>query len=167
MGFRMRRRWSNCMRAPNTGWSRYPLFPGLPILRPLDPRCAITSPKYNPPRLWTPVGSIGVGGTSTSIYTIPSPGGSNLIGRAPVPIWQPQQRLSAFAQNPILLRPTDRLKFIPISVDEFEAIEESVAQGRYEHNIVAYQRFSVGLYKQWAAAVAPAKQATSMTNALK
>jgi urea carboxylase len=141
-------------------------FPGLPILRPLDPRCAITSPKYNPPRLWTPVGSIGVGGTSTSIYTIPSPGGYNLIGRTPVPIWQPQQRLPAFAQNPILLRPTDRLKFIPISVDEFEAIEESVAQGRYEHNIVAYQRFSVGLYKQWAAAVAPAKQATSMTNAL-
>jgi urea carboxylase len=83
-----------------------------------------------------------------------------------VPIWQPLQRLSAFAQNPILLRPTDRLKFNPISVDEFEAIEESVAQGRYEHNIVPYQRFSVGLYKQWAAAVAPAKQAASMTNAV-
>jgi urea carboxylase len=141
-------------------------FPGLPILRPLDPRCAITSPKYNPPRLWTPVGSLGGGGTATSIYTIPSPGGYNLIGRTPVPIWQPQQRLSAFAKNPILLRATDRLKFIPISVDEFEAIESSVAQGRYEHNIVAYQRFSVGLYKQWATAVTPAQQGTSMTSAV-
>lgn len=134
-------------------------FPGLPILRPLDPRSAITSPKYNPPRLWTPVGAIGVGGTSTSIYTIPSPGGYNLIGRTPVPVWDPQQRLPAFAESPILLRATDRLKFIPISVDEFEAIENAVVQRRYEHNIVAYQRFSVGLYKQWVAAIGSADAA--------
>jgi len=36
--------------------------PGLPLLRALDPRCTITSPKYNPPRTWTTLGAIGVGG---------------------------------------------------------------------------------------------------------
>ena len=83
-------------------------FPGLPILRPLDPRCAITSPKYNPPRLWTPVGSIGVGVHRPQSTRFRARGVA-LIGRTPVPIWQPQQRLSAFAKNPILLRATDRL----------------------------------------------------------
>lgn len=127
-------------------------FPGLPVLRPLDPRCAITSPKYNPPRLWTPVGAIGVGGTSTSIYTIPSPGGYNLIGRTPVPVWDPQRRLPALARDPILLRPTDRIKFVPISVEEFEAVAATVAEGTYEHNVIGYQRFSVAQHKRWSAA---------------
>jgi len=128
-------------------------FPGLPILRPLDPRSTITSPKYNPPRLWTPVGAIGVGGTSTSIYTIPSPGGYNLIGRTPVPVWDPMQRLSAFANGSILLRPTDRLKFVPISVSEFDSIQSTVSEGRYQHNVVDYQRFSVALYRRWTASL--------------
>ncbi len=52
--------------------------PGLPLLRPLAPRCAITSPKYNPPRTWTTLGAIGVGGLSTSLYTTPRPRENNL-----------------------------------------------------------------------------------------
>ena len=127
--------------------------PGLPLLRALDPRCAITSPKYNPPRTWTTLGAIGVGGLSTSIYTTPGPGGYNLIGRTPVPLWDPQQRHPIFKDRVVLLDAADRVKFVTIGEAEFEYIEARVADGSYEFNITAYQRFSVGAYKKWVASL--------------
>ena len=127
--------------------------PGLPLLRALDPRCAITSPKYNPPRTWTTLGAIGVGGLSTSIYTTPGPGGYNLIGRTPVPLWDPEQRHPIFKDRVVLLDAADRVKFVPIGAEEFEYIEARVADGSYEFNITAYQRFSVGAYKKWVASL--------------
>jgi urea carboxylase len=110
-------------------------FPGLPILRPLDPACELLSPKYNPPRTWTPVGAIGVGGTSTSIYTIPSPGGYNLIGRTPIPVWDPVRSLPAFKDSAILLRASDRVRFAPISREEYNDILEDVRAGLYLYSI--------------------------------
>jgi urea carboxylase len=110
-------------------------FPGLPILRPLDPGCVLLSPKYNPPRTWTPVGAIGVGGTSTSIYTIPSPGGYNLIGRTPIPVWDPVRSLPAFKDSVILLRASDRVRFAPISREEYDDILEDVRTGSYSYSI--------------------------------
>lgn len=110
-------------------------FPGLPALRALDPRCVLIAPKYNPPRTWTPVGAIGVGGASTSIYTIPSPGGYNLIGRTPTPVWQPSQRLAAFKDHPILLRAGDRVRFIPIGRAQYDEIEAAVSEARYSYRI--------------------------------
>lgn len=127
--------------------------PGLPLMRPLDPRCAITSPKYNPPRTWTTLGAIGVGGLSTSIYTTPGPGGYNLIGRTPVPLWDPRQRLPVFKDRVVLLNAADRVKFMPIGEEEFDYIEARVADGTYEFNVTAYQRFSVGAYKKWVASL--------------
>jgi urea carboxylase len=122
-------------------------FPGLPILRALDPRCEVISPKYNPPRTWTPVGSIGVGGTSTSIYTIPSPGGYNLIGRTPVPVWDPKQSVPALKDSAILLKAADRVRFVPIGRDEFDAISAKVAEGSYVHEI-EQGTFSVRAYRE-------------------
>ena len=110
-------------------------FPGLPILRPLDPACVLLSPKYNPPRTWTPVGAIGVGGTSTSIYTIPSPGGYNLIGRTPTPVWDASRSLPAFKDSAILLRASDRVRFVPISREEYDDIREQVRAGSYAYSI--------------------------------
>jgi urea carboxylase len=127
--------------------------PGLPLMRALDPRCALTSPKYNPPRTWTTLGAIGVGGLSTSIYTTPGPGGYNLIGRTPVPLWDPRQRLPVFKDRVVLLDAADRVKFVPIGAEEFDYIEARVADGTYEFNITAYQRFSVGAYKKWVASL--------------
>ena len=61
-------------------------YPGLVSLMPLDPRCRLTAPKYNPPRTWTPKGTIGVGGALCSIYPDVTPGGYQMIARTPVPI---------------------------------------------------------------------------------
>ncbi len=122
-------------------------FPGLPILRALDPRCEVLSPKYNPPRTWTPIGAIGVGGTSTSIYTIPSPGGYNLLGRTPVPVWEPRQRQPALRESPILLKAADRVQFISIGREEYDDLRAAVAEGRYVHEIEPGS-FSVRRYRE-------------------
>jgi urea carboxylase len=139
-------------------------FPGLPILRPLDPRCDLVSPKYNPPRTWTPVGSVGVGGTSTSIYTIPSPGGYNLIGRTPVPVWDPSQSLPAFKNGAILLRAADRVRFAPISHAEYDRIVNSVQEGRYTYDIQPGV-FSVKEYRKRLAMLAPKSGAADRAGA--
>jgi KipI family sensor histidine kinase inhibitor len=126
-------------------------FPGLPLLRPLDPRCVITAPKYNPPRTWTPQGALGLGGASTSIYTLRSPGGYQLIGRTPVPLWDPVQNNPAFKGEIVLLKAGDRIKFSAIGKDEFEAIEAELREGRYAYNVIGYQQFSVAAHTAWVA----------------
>lgn len=127
--------------------------PGLPLMVALDPRCALTSPKYDPPRTWTTLGAIGVGGLSTSVYTTPGPGGYNLIGRTPVPLWDARARLPAYRDRVVLLDAADRVKFVPIGREEFDYIERRVAEGTYEFNVTGYQRFSVRAYKAWAASL--------------
>ena len=124
-------------------------WPGLAFLMPLDPRCRLTVPKYNPPRTWTPQGTVGMGGMSTGIYPVATPGGYQIFGRTPVPIWDKDGRFEEFNGELCLLRPGDRLKFVPCTKDEFEEIEHQVDEGRYKYNVIEYQRFSVRDYKQW------------------
>lgn len=124
-------------------------WPGLPFMMALDPRCKLTAPKYNPPRTWTPKGTVGMGGASTAIYPEHLPGGYQIFGRIPVPIWDPEQRFDVFADSICLFRPGDRVRFVPCTVEEFEEAERRVADGSYVYNLVEYQKFSVRQYKRW------------------
>lgn len=124
-------------------------WPGLPFMMALDPRCKLTAPKYNPPRTWTPKGTVGMGGASTAIYPEHLPGGYQIFGRIPVPIWDPEQRFDVFADSICLFRPGDRVRFVPCTVEEFEEAERRVADGSYVYNVVEYQKFSVRQYKRW------------------
>lgn len=124
-------------------------WPGLPFMMPLDPRCMLTAPKYNPPRTWTPQGTVGMGGASTAIYPVATPGGYQIFGRIPVPIWDTEQRFPQFENSIVLFQPGDRVKFVPCSVEEFEYVEAQVAEGTYVFNVVEYQKFSVRNYKTW------------------
>jgi KipI family sensor histidine kinase inhibitor len=124
-------------------------WPGLPFMMPLDPRCMLTAPKYNPPRTWTPKGAVGMGGASTAIYPVATPGGYQIFGRIPMPIWDTERRFPEFKNSICLFRPGDRVKFVPCSVEEFECIEAKVNEGTYVYNVVEYQKFSVRNYKTW------------------
>lgn len=124
-------------------------WPGTPFLMPLDPRCRLTAPKYNPPRTFTPRGTIGMGGGSTAIYPVDGPGGYQIFARTPIPIWDAQQRLPQFETQLWLLQPTDRIKFVPCSVDEFNEIERKVNEGSYVMNITEYQKVSLQRHKAW------------------
>jgi len=124
-------------------------WPGLPFTMPLDPRCKLTAPKYNPPRTWTPKGAVGMGGSSTAIYPDKLPGGYQIFGRTPIPIWDPEKRFSIFKDSICLFKPGDRIKFDPCSYEEFESIERKVIDGSYEYDVMEDHKFSIKDYKNW------------------
>jgi urea carboxylase len=133
-------------------------WPGLPFMMALDPRCKLTAPKYNPPRTWTPKGTVGMGGASTAIYPEALPGGYQIFGRIPVPIWDPNKRFDVFSDSICLFRPGDRVKFVPCTVEEFAEVERQVDAGTYQYNVAEYQKFSVAQYKSWVAKLDASKR---------
>ena len=66
-------------------------------------------PRRSTPRVKVPAGSLAMADTYTTIYPLNSPGGWNLIGTTDV------QMFDASAQQPSLLLPGDRVRFVPVS----------------------------------------------------
>ena len=56
------------------------------------------------------------------------------------------------------VKPGDRIKFVPCSVEEFNETEAQVAAGTYVYNVVGYQKFSVRQYSDWLATVDASKR---------
>ena len=133
-------------------------WPGLPFMMALDPRCKLTVPKYNPPRTWTPKGTVGMGGASTCIYPDRLPGGYQIFGIIPVPIWDTNKSFPVFENNICLFQPGDRVKFVPTSYEEFDHVYNKIEDGSYDYNIVEYQKFSVKNYKQWLSTIDTSKR---------
>ena len=133
-------------------------WPGLPFMMALDPRCKLTVPKYNPPRTWTPKGTVGMGGASTSIYPDKLPGGYQIFGIIPVPIWDTKKSFPVFENNICLFQPGDRVKFIPTTYEEFDHVSKKVEDGTYDYNIIEYQKFSVKNYKKWLTTIDQTKR---------
>ena len=67
--------------------------PGFPYLGGLDPR--IAQPRRDRPRKWVPAGAVGIAGQQTGIYPSDSPGGWNIIGRCPEPLFHPESLRAA------------------------------------------------------------------------
>jgi KipI family sensor histidine kinase inhibitor len=125
-------------------------WPGLPFMMPLDPRCLLTAPKYNPPRTWTPKGTVGMGGASTAIYPEALPGGYQIFGITPVPIWDTKKSFSVFENSICLFKPGDRVKFIPTDYKEFDLITNEIENKTFDYSsIIDHQKFSVKKYKTW------------------
>jgi inhibitor of KinA len=91
--------------------------PGFPFLGGLSPKLA--TPRREIPRTEIPAGSVGIGGKQTGIYPVKSPGGWNIIGRTPLQLFDPQ------TNPPVLLRAGDRVRFRPISREEFDRLTKS------------------------------------------
>jgi allophanate hydrolase subunit 1 len=126
-------------------------FPGLPFMFPLDPRHTVFAPKYNPSRTWTAEGAVGLGGPCYSIYPVESAGGYQLLGRT-LPVYDLAGRNEIFRDDPLLLRPGDRVRFHRVEEDELLALFEDVRADRYR-----YDRqdgvFEVGEYAEWLTTV--------------
>jgi inhibitor of KinA len=90
--------------------------PGFPFLTGLPKKLA--TPRRDVPRKGIPPGSVGIGGAQTGIYPLRSPGGWNLIGRTPLPLFDPEKN------PPVLLRAGDRVRFRVITREEFEALTQ-------------------------------------------
>jgi KipI family sensor histidine kinase inhibitor len=94
--------------------------PGFPFLGGLSEK--LHTPRLETPRTLVPEGSVGIANNQTGIYPIASPGGWQLIGRTPVKLFAP------WRQDPFLYQAGDRLKFKPISADEYAHIAAEEAQ---------------------------------------
>lgn len=98
-------------------------FPGFPYLGDVPERIRI--PRRTSPRTRVEAGFVAVAGRLSAIYPVSTPGGWNLIGRTPIPIFDVQQ------DEPALLRPGDEVVFRPISETEFHAIQAEAARGAF------------------------------------
>jgi KipI family sensor histidine kinase inhibitor len=73
-------------------------------------------PRRENPRLKVEAGSIAIAMTMSVIYSIASPGGWNILGRTPVPLWDLRRDPSA------LVTAGDEVTFAPISLREYERL---------------------------------------------
>jgi inhibitor of KinA len=90
--------------------------PGFPYLGGMNEQLA--APRKDQPRAEVPAGSVGIAGKQTGIYSLPTPGGWQLIGRTPRRLFTPE------AASPSLLRAGQRLRFVSITEDEFHQLQE-------------------------------------------
>jgi KipI family sensor histidine kinase inhibitor len=109
--------------------------PGSPQLMQLNPAKLLSVPKYKSPRLYTPQGTIGLGGSLTAIYPVVSPGGYQMMGLTPVPIYDRFQSLEVFEKSPVLLKIGDRIRFVPVEMEEFDYIRQQVWECTYKFKI--------------------------------
>jgi len=94
--------------------------PGFPFLGGLDEK--LFTPRLKTPRMAVPQGSVGIANNQTGIYPITSPGGWQIIGRTPLTLFAPHR------ENPFLYQAGDRIRFIPISPEEYTDIKEREAR---------------------------------------
>jgi KipI family sensor histidine kinase inhibitor len=86
--------------------------PGFPYLEGLDAR--LHTPRLDSPRPRVPAGSVGIGSAHAGIYPMETPGGWNIIGHTDVKIFDPERGGHPGCEDAMfLLRPGDRVKFIP------------------------------------------------------
>lgn len=93
--------------------------PGFPYLRGLPEQLA--QPRHRTPRLRVPPGSVGIAGGQTGVYPVESPGGWQIVGRTTARLFRPED------EEPFLLAPGDRVKFVPVAESENESEIDKVA----------------------------------------
>ena len=103
-------------------------LPGFAYLGGMDPRLA--TPRLASPRRSIPAGSVAIGGEQTGVYPIASPGGWRLIGKTPVPLYDPE--IDPGKADPVLLRAGDLVRFRSVDDAEFADISKQVDCNAYE-----------------------------------
>lgn len=93
--------------------------PGFPYIGGLSEK--IATPRKTSPRLKIPKGSVGIAGEQTGVYSLETPGGWQIIGRTPISLFRPEHN------PPSYLKAGDRVRFVPITAEEYEAYKEGEA----------------------------------------
>jgi biotin carboxyl carrier protein len=110
-------------------------YVGTPIMFPLDPWRVLTGQKYNPSRVYTPSGSVGLGGSLVAIYPVAAPGGYQLMGRT-LGGWDAAGNRPGFSpERPWLFNHFDLVKFYEVSEEEYNTIERNFEAGRHVFDI--------------------------------
>lgn len=99
-------------------------LPGFPYLSGLD--STIHHPRRATPRPKVAAGSVGIANGQTGIYPIDSPGGWQIIGRCPIPLFDIKN------PSPCLLKAGDQIKFKKIDFKTFTTINKSIKNSTYQ-----------------------------------
>ena len=116
---------------------------GLPFLyQMVERQRQIEVPKYLRPRTDTPKLTVGYGGCFSCIYSVRGAGGYQMFGITPMPIYDPEQKVSYLTDEMCFFKPGDIVKWKPITRDDYDAALEEVALNRFEP-VVRECRFSL------------------------
>jgi len=108
---------------------------GTPILFPLEPMSGIVAQKYNPTRVSTPGGTIGMGGSLFAIYPLEAPGGYMLFART-MECWDTFGSGPSFTPTrPWLFEPFDIVHYDEVSVEEYDGLMLAYKRGEYKFDI--------------------------------
>ena len=92
-------------------------MPGFPYMGIVDQR--IAAPRLSTPRVRVPVGSVGIAGMQTGIYSVSTPGGWRIIGRTPL------KPFDVSRGEPVLFKPGDAVQFYAIDPGEYARFESA------------------------------------------
>ena len=101
----------------------------------VPPEERLEAPKYLRPRTDTPERALEQGGCYSNVRPVGGAGGYQLLGMAPAPMFDPNQRLVNFQEFIALLKPGDIFKYRRIDRDEFDQIRTEVEAGTFEYRI--------------------------------
>lgn len=99
-------------------------LPGFLYLGGLDKKLQIS--RKEQPRLEVQKGAVGIGEKQTGIYPKTSPGGWQIIGNSPVSLFDKN------SDPPGEISAGDKVKFYPVSREEFETIKTEVEAGKFQ-----------------------------------
>ncbi len=103
-------------------------IPGFAFMGKINPYLEIA--RKQEPRLKVPKGSVGLAGLQTGIYPDEVPGGWQIIGRTPIPLFQTKN------EDPFLLKAGDDVRFYAIDLDTFNKIEADLEGKTFDWNII-------------------------------
>ena len=92
-------------------------MPGFAYMATVDPR--IAAPRLESPRRHVARGSVAIAKEQTGVYPGDTPGGWQVIGRAPV------RPFDMSRPDPFLFRAGDEVRFVPIAAEEFERLDRA------------------------------------------
>ncbi|MDI1246648.1 MAG: 5-oxoprolinase subunit PxpB [Rhodoferax sp.] len=107
-------------------------LPGFPYMGGLP--AELSMPRLASPRQRVPKNSIAVAGAMCSVYPWESPGGWNLLGRTPVPLFDLQH-----AEQPAMLAAGDRVRWYAVPRDAYDHLlalsqTEALARDTFLHS---------------------------------
>ncbi len=105
---------------------------GLPFLyQMVERQRQIEAPKYLRPRTDTPKLTVGHGGCFGCIYSVRGAGGYQMFGITPMPIYDPNQKISYLRDFMCLFKPGDIVKWKPIDRTQYDATVADVEGGKF------------------------------------
>ena len=97
-------------------------LPGLAYMTGLHP--SLHLPRRTEPRTHVAGGSVAIAMDQTVIYPLDSPGGWNLIGLMPIPLFD------AARHEPVLLKAGELISFRPVKASEYKELQEACRDGQ-------------------------------------